>query len=178
MSGVILDIPSNLSTIALEQKAKQLQEQASKHGQTLTQKLASSQSGQNLLHMGSRLRTLPPDLHSLLTNLHPVQASAEKTEEKQLKSLNELVEQATTIRLINRRVHNAEECSNAYVDLLAAENAVQTDLQIRRKDTNEVSLMGENCDETKEDEFGKPPTEFAAISRCCFLNCESFCFNR
>jgi hypothetical protein len=58
-------IPSNLSTSALENKLRQLREESNQLNQELPKKLASSQSGQNLLHIGSSLSTLPPDLHSL-----------------------------------------------------------------------------------------------------------------
>ena len=59
-----MDVISSLSTVALDHKLRCLREISNQHSQALTQKLANSQSGQNLLHIGSSLSTLPPDLHS------------------------------------------------------------------------------------------------------------------
>jgi ElaB/YqjD/DUF883 family membrane-anchored ribosome-binding protein len=129
-------IPSNLSTTALEHKLQKLRDQAAQHSQILTQKLASSQSGQNLLHMGTSLTTLPPDLHNLLTQLHPVLAAAEQTEEEQRQALQRLVQVATQIRQQERRVQQAAACAVAYADLLAAEGAVQRDLDARRNSSS------------------------------------------
>lgn len=114
-----------MSTIALENKLKKLREQSQTHSQLLTQKLATSQSGQNLLHIGTSLSTLPPDLHSLLTELHPVLSAAEQTEQEQMQALQKLVSSATRIRQRQRRVAHAVECAELYQDLVAAEQCIQ-----------------------------------------------------
>jgi len=112
---------TSLSTAALELKLKELQEEARDHSQVLTKKLSSSQSGQNLLHIGSSLSTLPPDLHSLLTTVHPLHTSIENSESAQLQSLRKLVVQANRMRERNQRVQKAYACSELYTDLVSAE---------------------------------------------------------
>lgn len=114
-----------LSTLALQNKLRLLRQESQKDSQLLTQKLASSQSGQNLLHIGTSLSTLPPDLHSLLTQLHPILSAAEGSEQEQLQTLRELVQAAKEIRLVERRIQHAAECADLYADLLAAEHSLQ-----------------------------------------------------
>ena len=125
-------IPTAMSTSALENKLKDLKGKSNKHSQILTAKLASSQSGQNLLHIGTSLQTLPPDLHSLLTQLHPVLSCAETAEKEYLQRLQKLVQCGNDIRFEERRVGNARECAGLYEDLLAAENRVRQDASQRR----------------------------------------------
>ena len=129
------DIPSNLSTTALQQKLKTLREQATEHSQLLTQKLATSQSGQDLLHMGSSLSSLPPDLHNLITQLHPFLAAVEQCHEEQLKALKQFVTDATEIRQLEQKHVHAQQCADAYQDLVAAEAAIQQDMHWRRYGT-------------------------------------------
>jgi conserved oligomeric Golgi complex subunit 2 len=119
-----VEIVSALSTMALEQKLESLRDQSNKHSQLLTQRLATSQSGQNLLHIGSSLSSLPPDLHSLLTHLHPVLSAAETTEKQYLGNLQKLVAAANEIRLEQRRVEHSLECADLYEDLCSAEQHV------------------------------------------------------
>ena len=126
------EIPTAMSTSALESKLRDLREKSNKHGQVLTQKLASSQSGQNLLHIGTSLSTLPPDLHSLLTQLHPVLSSSEVTEKAYLQLLQKLVKCGNEIRVEQRKVVHARECADLYQDLLAAELVVKRDAAYRR----------------------------------------------
>jgi hypothetical protein len=119
-------ISSNLSTSALENKLRQLREESNQLNQELTQKLASSQSGQNLLHIGSSLSTLPPDLHSLLTQLHPVLSASELFEKQNLQDLQRLTDAVTEIRTQQQRSLHASECADLYADLAAAESKVQS----------------------------------------------------
>jgi hypothetical protein len=121
-----------MPTSALESKLRTLREKSNQHSQILTQKLASSQSGQNLLHIGTSLSTLPPDLHLLLTQLHPVLSAAETTEQQQLQKLQSLVQHANEIRTEQRRMVNAAQCADLYQDLLAAERDVKRDAAMRR----------------------------------------------
>uniref|UniRef100_A0A7R9ZUC0 COG complex component COG2 C-terminal domain-containing protein n=1 Tax=Pseudo-nitzschia arenysensis TaxID=697910 RepID=A0A7R9ZUC0_9STRA len=120
-------IPTAMSTSALENKLKDLKEKSIKQSQVLTAKLASSQSGQNLLHIGTSLQTLPPDLHSLLTQLHPVLSCTESAEKEYLQRLQKLVDCGNDIRFEERRVGNARECAGLYEDLVAAENRLRKD---------------------------------------------------
>jgi hypothetical protein len=117
------DIP-NLSTAVLESKLRQLHEAAQEHSQILTQKLASSSSGQNLLHIGTSLSTLPPDLHTLLTHMHPFVNVLEAFEQDQRKALGQLVEKASEIRQAQHRVRTAQRAADLYADLTAAEACV------------------------------------------------------
>mmetsp|Transcript_14154 Transcript_14154/g.34069 ORF Transcript_14154/g.34069 Transcript_14154/m.34069 type:complete len:960 (-) Transcript_14154:55-2934(-) len=127
-------VPAAMSTSALEAKLKQLREKSNKHSQLLTAKLASSQSGQNLLHIGTSLSTLPPDLHSLLTQLHPVLSSAETTEKVHHEHLTKLVECGNAIRQEQRRVVYTEDAADLYEDLVAAEHVVQIDIKTREQE--------------------------------------------
>ena len=133
-----VDVVSALSTMALEQKLESLRDQSNKHSQLLTQRLATSQSGQNLLHIGSSLSSLPPDLHSLLTHLHPVLSAAETTEKQYLGNLQKLVMAANEIRLEQRRVEHSLECADLYEDLRAAEQHVN----LRKRNILEVQVFG------------------------------------
>lgn len=149
------DVPAAMSTSALQAKLKDLKEKSNKHSQILTAKLASSQSGQNLLHIGTSLSTLPPDLHSLLTQLHPVLSAAEATEKQYVQRLEKLVECGNEIRYEQRRVEHAKECADLYQDLLAAEQVVKRDANYRRsnmglssssEDTSAVADLGKMLD--------------------------------
>lgn len=117
---------SPLPTSALEQKLKELREQSQQHSQELTQRLASSQSGQNLLHIGTSLSTLPPGLHSLLTAVHPVLTATEQTEKEQLEKLEELVNESQEIYRQRVRAQHAEEAADLYTDLCAVESIVHS----------------------------------------------------
>jgi conserved oligomeric Golgi complex subunit 2 len=148
MSDSTNDIPTAMSTSALESKLKDLKEKSNKHSQLLTAKLASSQSGQNLLHIGTSLSTLPPDLHSLLTQLHPVLSSTEATEKQFLQRLERLVKCGNDIRLEERRVQNARDCAELYQDLLAAEGIIKKEtLQRRQAQSGSSTEDGEMSNE-------------------------------
>jgi chromosome segregation ATPase len=121
-----------LPTSALEAKLRTLREQSQKHSQALTQKLATSQSGQNLLHIGTSLSTLPPDLHSLLTQLHPLLSATEGMEKECSEILQKLVACANDIRIFQRRIDNARDCFQLYEDLEASERDIHRDAKYRR----------------------------------------------
>jgi hypothetical protein len=141
-----------LPTSQLETKLRSLREKSNQHSQILTQKLASSQSGQNLLHIGTSLSTLPPDLHSLLTQLHPVLSAAELTEHQQLQKLQELVQNANEIRVEQRRMAHASECADLYQDLLAAERDVKRDATLRNKQIGKTASVSFAAAVGKEEE--------------------------
>mmetsp|Transcript_2429 Transcript_2429/g.3586 ORF Transcript_2429/g.3586 Transcript_2429/m.3586 type:complete len:855 (+) Transcript_2429:25-2589(+) len=137
------EIASALSTQALEQKLITLREQSNKHSQTLTQKLATSQSGQNLLHIGSSLSTLPPDLHALLTQLHPVLSAAESSEKQHLNNLQKLVAGGNDIRVQQRRADHASQCADLYEDLMSAELHAQRDASMRKRNVASANANDE-----------------------------------
>jgi hypothetical protein len=145
------DVPTAMSTSALERKLRDLREKSNKHSQILTQKLASSQSGQNLLHIGTSLSTLPPTLHSLLTQLHPVLSSAESTEKQYLQQLSKLVKCGNEIRFENRKVDHAMECADLYQDLQAAELVVKRDAGYRRSNLGLTTSNPEEYEAEKTD---------------------------
>jgi hypothetical protein len=120
-----------LSNSALEAKAKQLQQDSAKLSAALTQKLATSQSGQNLLHMGTSLSTLPPDLHSLLQNLHPVLSATETTEKAVAAQLEKVLASETEIHKQEAKCRQALAAAETYQDLVAGEQTVARDLQRR-----------------------------------------------
>ena len=122
-----------MSTSALEDKLKDLRAKSNKHSQLLTARLASSQSGQNLLHIGTSLQTLPPDLHSLLTQLLPVLSCAETAEKEYLQRLERLVDCGTRIKVERRRVGHARECADLFRDLVVAEERVRLDASQRKR---------------------------------------------
>ena len=140
------DVPTAMSTSGLESKLRSLKEKSNKHSQILTAKLATSQSGQNLLHIGTSLSTLPPDLHSLLTQLHPVLASAESTEKQYLQYLEKLVKCGSEIRMEERRVEHAKECASLYQDLLGAELVVKRDASDRKSTGESEQELSEKID--------------------------------
>lgn len=144
------DVPTAMSTSALENKLKGLKEKSNKHSQLLTAKLASSQSGQNLLHIGTSLSSLPPDLHSLLTQLHPVVSSAESTEKQYIQRLEHLVQCGNDIRLEERRVQHAKDCAELYQDLLAAETVLKRDASQRRGVQNRSSTEDDEASAVKQ----------------------------
>jgi predicted metalloendopeptidase len=138
------DIPTAMSTSDLERKLRRLKEKSNKHSQTLTAKFATSHSGQNLLHIGTSLSTLPPDLHSLLTQLHPVLSSAESTEKQYLQHLEKLVKCGGEIRVEERRVQNAKECASLFQDLVAAELIVKKDASYRYRNARGEESTGDS----------------------------------
>lgn len=165
------DVAAAMSTSTLENKLKELKEKSNKHSQVLTAKLASSQSGQNLLHIGTSLSTLPPDLHSLLTQLHPVLSAAESTEKQYVQQLQSLVQCGNEIRVEQRRVHHAMYCADLYEDLVAAEAVVKKDAALRRAGAGSGSgsgfTQGNNEESITDATPGKCPTFlFSFVLHC------------
>eukprot|EP00594_Rhizosolenia_setigera_P004895 CAMPEP_0178943356 /NCGR_PEP_ID=MMETSP0789-20121207/2541_1 /TAXON_ID=3005 /ORGANISM="Rhizosolenia setigera, Strain CCMP 1694" /LENGTH=861 /DNA_ID=CAMNT_0020622941 /DNA_START=41 /DNA_END=2623 /DNA_ORIENTATION=+ len=115
---------TTLSSSALEKKLNSLREKSNELSQTLTQKLATSQSGQNLLHIGPSLSTLPPDLHSLDTNFIPLLRDVEEYEVKCKNECERILKLSNEIRFAQKRTDHARECAAMYHDLLAAEKIV------------------------------------------------------
>jgi hypothetical protein len=120
-----------LSNAALEAKAKQLQQQSAQLSAALTQKLATSQSGQNLLHMGTSLSSLPPDLHVLLQNLHPILSATEALEKTVAAPLEKVTSVQAVIGQQQARGRAALTAAETYQDLIAAERIVARDISWR-----------------------------------------------
>jgi len=156
---------SPLSTLALEQKLKTLRDQSNQHSAALTQRLATSQSGQNLLHIGSSLSTLPPDLHALLQQLHPILSEAESLEQDHVGLLTKWVGLGNEIRADQRRVVHAQECQEYLEDLDAAERNVVRVLRHQKKATGLSVEEGERQQQDEEDERMEELDNVASLER-------------
>jgi len=121
----------HLSTTTLENRLHILREKSNALSQTLTQKLATSQSGQNLLHIGPSLSTLPPDLHSLEQNLAPLIQDVEEYDLACRKELSRIVQLGNQVRLTQRRSKQASECADMYHDLMASEALLKMDMSVK-----------------------------------------------
>lgn len=119
-----MDTVVTMSTLALETKLRILREKSNTLSASLTQKLASSRSGQNLLHIGSSLSSLPPDLHLLLQELHPMLHESETLKVDLEKKLQTVAKRGMEIRESQMRIENAAECAELYEDLVSAERHV------------------------------------------------------
>lgn len=114
-----------LATPNLESRLSLLRSQSTNLSTTLTQRLATSQSGQNLLHIGPSLQSLPPDLHSLLRNLRPILGEVEKYESLSRDELVKLVDKGNEIRGAVKKVREAGDCAMIYGDLCRSEEEVR-----------------------------------------------------
>ncbi len=144
---------SNLSTALLDSKLTTLKSLSSTLASSLTAKLASSPSGQSLLHIGPSLSTLPPDLQSLLASLEPMLKQVEDFEKL---NQNELIRIVTAGKLVEaecRRALNAKECNALLKDLVAAEQIIQNGYEVLLTSTSQLSDKTEsgqgnkNCDD-------------------------------
>lgn len=114
-----------LATPNLESRLSLLRSQSTNLSTTLTQRLATSQSGQNLLHIGPSLQSLPPDLHSLLRNLRPILGEVERYESLSRDELVKLVDKGNDIRGAVKKVREAGDCAMIYGDLCRSEEEVR-----------------------------------------------------
>lgn len=137
-----------MSTTSLEHKLKQLQDESQAQSQLLTQRLAESQSGQNLLHMSTRLSAVPPSLHALLQQLHPLVSQVEQSEKHIVQQLDALVQHAQEMRLEDRRSRHAMEATELVEDLFAAETALQRFRQ-QQQQQSQLLKTGTCCKSAK-----------------------------
>lgn len=133
-------IVSTYTTSSLESQLHTLKERSQQLSQSLTQKLATSQSGQNLLHIGPSLSTLPPDLHSLITNLQPLKKDIELFQDKCFEEYKLLNDCSNNIEYMLRRCKNSNECANMYTDLVSAEHDIKL-FNNNDNDTNTISCL-------------------------------------
>uniref|UniRef100_A0A7S3V8Q4 COG complex component COG2 C-terminal domain-containing protein n=1 Tax=Chaetoceros debilis TaxID=122233 RepID=A0A7S3V8Q4_9STRA len=118
---------ANLSTPLLNSKLTTLRSQSSTLSSTLTAKLASSPSGQSLLHIGPSLSTLPPDLHSLLTAVTPMLEQVRQYEKHNQKELVRIVTAGKLIERECRRAEHSKDCTQILRDLVAVEKILEQD---------------------------------------------------
>ncbi|KAL7524418.1 hypothetical protein ACHAXR_000564, partial [Thalassiosira sp. AJA248-18] len=113
------------STPYLQSRLAQLRNQSQELSSELTKKLATSRSGQSLLHIGPSLSTLPPDLSSLLDALSPLLKEAQQYESDNRNELERLVTQGRVVQCTVRKRQFAIECAEIYRDLVCAEEVLQ-----------------------------------------------------
>lgn len=130
-----------IPTSDLESKLHALREQSNKLSQELTQRLATSESGQNLMQIGPSLSTLPPDLHSLITCIKPLLHDVEEYVEANAVELERLEQYQLNIEACSARAQHARQCVALYEDLSAGERDVKRELLFMKKDS--FSLVGD-----------------------------------
>jgi hypothetical protein len=121
---------ANLSTPLLNSKLTALKSQSATLASSLTAKLASSPSGQSLLHIGPSLSTLPPDLQCLLASLEPMLKQVEEYEKMNQTELIRIVTAGKLVETECRRAVHAKECMALLTDLVAAEKIISTGFEI------------------------------------------------
>ena len=141
----------NLSTPILISTLSSLRSKSATLSSTLTAKLASSPSGQNLLHIGPSLSTLPPDLHSLITNLEPVLDQVKQYRDGNIAELERVVDLGRSIELALRRAEDGKECAEILGDLCSVEICVERDLTRRSIGSSSANKSGD--DEKKRSVF-------------------------
>ena len=112
------------STPYLQSRLLQLRTQSQDVSTELTKKLATSRSGQSLLHIGPSLSTLPPDLTSLLDALSPLVAEVEQYEKEKRAELERLVGMGREVQCARKRREFGVQCAEMYKDLRGAEEVV------------------------------------------------------
>lgn len=150
-----------IPTAELESKLQSLREQSNRLSQELTQRLATSESGQNLMQIGPSLSTLPPDLHSLITCIKPLLHDVEEYVEANTVELDRLQHYQLSIEASSARAQHARQCVALYEDLCAGERDVKRDLVLMKKDS--FSTVGEGA---LDDSGGREDNS----SECCAVS--------
>ena len=119
------------STPYLQQQLTQLKAHSQNLSTELTKKLATSRSGQSLLHIGPSLSTLPPDLSSLLEALSPLLKDVSQYETDNRIELEKLVKQGRVVQCTVQKQAYAVECANIYSELVSAEEILRVDAERR-----------------------------------------------
>jgi hypothetical protein len=162
-----------MSNSTLEAKAKQLREESAKHSAVLTQKLANSDSGQNLLHIGTALSSLPPDLHSALSSLQPLTAATATSEEHQTDQLTDILKCRKEIEHQRLRCRQARNAIDVYGDLVAVETTLQ---QLAHSSSrpppprDQHANSSQNHHNVDENEEGTFITSISSGSKLCGAN--------
>jgi len=130
----------NLSTALLSTKLSNLRSKSSSLSTALTAKLASSPSGQNLLHIGPSLSSLPPDLQNLSVTLQPLLQDVELYIAKNRNELERIVDTGRNIEIALRRAEDAKDCREILMDLKSLEECIYRDFNLRKKFNVEGSI--------------------------------------
>lgn len=138
---------ASLSTPLLNSKLNSLQERSATLSSTLTARLASSPSGQSLLHIGPSLSTLPPDLQSLLSSLEPILKQVAEYKHLNQQELSRIVSTGNSIKKEFRRNVNARECADLLKELVSVEKIVHD--RIKQVETD-VTAEGDKWEPDEE----------------------------
>ena len=122
------------TTHQLQQRLSSLKAQSTNLSSELTRRLATSRSGQSLLHIGPSLSTLPPDLSSLADAITPFLDDVANYEAGNVEECERLTAQYRTIDTLLIRTKYARECSTLYDELIVAERIVIADVEQRMKE--------------------------------------------
>jgi hypothetical protein len=114
------------STSTLQTRLQSLRHQSSQLSSELTKKLATSRSGQSLLHIGPSLSTLPPDLSTLIEALDPLHSQVCEYEKEKVEELKRLVTLGSGVRKALWRSRFGVECGEIYGDLCGAEEVLRS----------------------------------------------------
>ena len=113
-----------MSTTALELQLQRLRDKSNELSQELTQRLASSESGQNLLSIGPSLSTLPPDISSLITATKPLLESVSEYLESNQAEYERLIQLQHSINYSSQKAQLARECMDIWQELTHAEESI------------------------------------------------------
>lgn len=138
------------STPYLQSRLTQLRHQSQELSSELTKKLATSRSGQSLLHIGPSLSSLPPDLSSLLDALSPLLKEVQQYEADNRSELDRLVSQGRVVQCTVRKRQFAVECAEIYRDLVGAEEVMRKDAERRMVEDHGVGSGGTKKEKGRE----------------------------
>ena len=144
------------STPYLQSRLQQLKTQSSNLSTELTKKLATSRSGQSLLHIGPSLSTLPPDLSSLLEALTPLLQDVTQYENENRLELEKLLSQGRKVQCTIQKQSYAVECAQIYSELVSAEEILRMDAGRRMEEVhglNNKKKGDKNNMKKSDDEF-------------------------
>jgi hypothetical protein len=111
----------SMSTAALEAQLQSLRDKSNSLSQELTQRLASSESGQNLLQIGPSLSTLPPDLSSLLSSASPLLEEMQIYVKQNEVEYDRLLQLQQSIQTSSQKSLLSQHCIDVWQELTHAE---------------------------------------------------------
>ena len=163
------------STPYLQQRLQQLKTQSHELSTELTKRLATSRSGQSLLHIGPSLSTLPPDLSSLIDALTPLLGEVQNYESLNRCELERLVGEGQSVQTAIRKREFAVECAEIYSDLVGAEEVLRKDVERRDGGRLHARLDTEDGLFSEEDEgklispHSSAQVRFPSLTLCTVL---------
>ena len=146
-------ISADSSTPHLQSRLISLRQQSQSLSNALTKKLATSRSGQSLLHIGPSLSTLPPDLSSLLEALAPLLGEVENYEKENRAALGAWVNHGWRVRVAMGKGEAARECAEIYEDLVGAEEVLRREVERRVRDQSGCGDGGEEKKRREREDY-------------------------